>query len=222
MRMPNLTTSPDTAWMSTDRSQTGSLVGHTACKGIVFHPLSLLHHCHSCTIVLASFGFIGPFHCCSVPTPPVGSLDLTNFLEEDPQLVSALFRATQVFLDVGLPNTVYETIRTDIMKYLEDNPKSYSGNGQVINCSSGDPMKVQLGVFFEYAHCGEVPLNRLPTTTPSNPHHQPLQLLILADNVPELDLHECTTCPHVSPFRHKLVSRHRCAALAQRTWRACD
>lgn len=58
------------------------------------------------------------------------------------------------------------------MSFLEDNPKSYTGQGQVINCSAGDPMKVQLGFFFEYAHCGEVPLTNRPpsppTTSPSS------------------------------------------------------
>ena len=64
--------------------------------------------------------------------------------------------------------SIFETIRAEVMKFLEDNPKSYSGKGQVINCSAGDPMKIQLGFFFEYSHCGEVPLNRLPTIAPSN------------------------------------------------------
>ena len=64
--------------------------------------------------------------------------------------------------------STFETIRAEVMKFLEDNPKSYSGKGQVINCSAGDPMKIQLGFFFEYCHCGEVPLNRLPTIAPSN------------------------------------------------------
>ncbi|KAL0039998.1 hypothetical protein WJX79_001782 [Trebouxia sp. C0005] len=59
----------------------------------------------------------------------------------------------KVFLDVGVPSSVYETMRAEVMKFLEDNPKSYTGKGQVINCSAGDPMKVQLGFFFEYAHC---------------------------------------------------------------------
>ncbi|KAL0029403.1 hypothetical protein WJX77_004930 [Trebouxia sp. C0004] len=60
----------------------------------------------------------------------------------------------KVFLDVGVPSSVYDTMRSEVMKFLEDNPKSYTGKGQVINCSAGDPMKVQLGFFFEYAHCG--------------------------------------------------------------------
>lgn len=73
-----------------------------------------------------------------------------------------------MFLDVGHPLGVFESIRAEVMKFLEDNPKSYSGKGQVINCSAGDPLKIQLGFFFEYAHCGEVPWNRSPTITPSN------------------------------------------------------
>ena len=60
----------------------------------------------------------------------------------------------QVFLDVGVPTSVYETMRSEVMKFPQDNPKSYMGKGQVINCSAWDPMKVQLGFFFEYAHCG--------------------------------------------------------------------
>ncbi|KAL3160440.1 hypothetical protein ABBQ32_010760 [Trebouxia sp. C0010 RCD-2024] len=59
----------------------------------------------------------------------------------------------KVFLDVGHPLGVFESIRAEVMKFLEDNPKSYSGKGQVINCSAGDPLKIQLGFFFEYAHC---------------------------------------------------------------------
>ncbi len=75
----------------------------------------------------------------------------------------------QVFLDVGVPSSVYETMRSEVMKFLEDNPKSYTGKGQVINCSAGDPMKVQLGFFFEYAHCGEVTLTNRPPPSPSPP-----------------------------------------------------
>ena len=75
----------------------------------------------------------------------------------------------QVFLDVGVPSSVYETMRAEVMKFLEDNPKSYTGKGQVINCSAGDPMKVQLGFFFEYAHCGEVTLTTCPPPSPSPP-----------------------------------------------------
>ena len=66
-----------------------------------------------------------------------------------------------------MPSSVYEAMRSEVMKFLEDNPKSYTGKGQVINCSAGDPMKVQLGFFFEYAHCGEVPMARCPLSPPS-------------------------------------------------------
>ena len=87
----------------------------------------------------------------------------------------------QVFLDVGVPSSVYETMRAEVMKFLEDNPKSYTGKGQVINCSAGDPMKVQLGFFFEYAHCGEVPLTTRPPPPPSPPRPMHLPACTLHD-----------------------------------------
>ena len=87
----------------------------------------------------------------------------------------------QVFLDVGVPSSVYETMRSEVMKFLQDNPKSYTGKGQVINCSAGDPMKVQLGFFFEYAHCGEVTLTIA--------HHHHLHLLSLAKALAASCLH---------------------------------
>lgn len=80
-------------------------------------------------------------------------------------MLRSKFGIVQVFLDIGLPNSVYETIRTEIMTFLEENPKLYTGQGQVVNASAGDPLKVQLGVFFEYAHCGEG-LHELNTLNP--------------------------------------------------------
>ncbi len=43
-----------------------------------------------------------------------------------------------------------------MQQFFEDNPKSFTGQSQIINVASGDPMKIQLGIFFEYTHNGEL------------------------------------------------------------------
>ncbi len=67
----------------------------------------------------------------------------------------------QIYLDVSTPAGVYDAIRKEVMAYLELNNKSFTGNHSVINVSSGDPLKMQLGIFFEFAHNGKHhPLSR--------------------------------------------------------------
>ena len=61
----------------------------------------------------------------------------------------------QVFLDVGTPAWIFDAIRKEVQQFFEDNPKSFTGQSQIINVASGDPMKIQLGIFFEYTHNGE-------------------------------------------------------------------
>ena len=62
----------------------------------------------------------------------------------------------QVFLDVGTPAWIFDAIRKEVQQFFEDNPKSFTGQSQIINVASGDPMKIQLGIFFEYTHNGEL------------------------------------------------------------------
>ncbi len=59
-----------------------------------------------------------------------------------------------MYLDIGTPGSVFEELNERIREHLGAFSGEFSGQFSAMNISSGDPMKIQLGVFFEYTHNG--------------------------------------------------------------------
>lgn len=59
-----------------------------------------------------------------------------------------------MFLDIDTPGSVFETLNERIAEHLETFSGEFTGQFSAMNISSGDPMKIQLGVFFEFSHNG--------------------------------------------------------------------
>ncbi len=68
----------------------------------------------------------------------------------------------QMFLDIGTPGSVFEELNERIREHLTTFPGEFSGEFSAMNISSGDPMKIQLGVFFEFTHNGAAPATPSP------------------------------------------------------------
>lgn len=63
----------------------------------------------------------------------------------------------QMYLDIGTPGSVYEALNERIAEHLGTFAGEFTGQFSAMNISSGDPMKIQLGVFFEFSHNGARP-----------------------------------------------------------------
>jgi hypothetical protein len=66
-----------------------------------------------------------------------------------------------MYLDIDTPGTVFEALNERIAEHLETFSGEFTGQFSAMNISSGDPMKIQLGVFFEFSHNG-APSSRMP------------------------------------------------------------
>lgn len=60
----------------------------------------------------------------------------------------------KLYLDIGTPGSVFEALNERIAEHLGTFAGEFTGQFSAMNISSGDPMKIQLGVFFEFSHNG--------------------------------------------------------------------
>lgn len=64
--------------------------------------------------------------------------------------------AWQVYVDIDTPSSLWDTLRTECETYLGDHPEYYTGNCAVFAFGANDPLKLQLGIYFEYSFNGEL------------------------------------------------------------------
>ena len=62
--------------------------------------------------------------------------------------------APQVYVDLETPSQLWDELRVGVEEYLGSHPEYYSGNCAVFCFGASDPLKLQLGVFFEYSFNG--------------------------------------------------------------------
>ena len=62
--------------------------------------------------------------------------------------------AAQVYVDIETPSQLWDELRVAVEEYLGSHPEYYSGNCAVFCFGASDPLKLQLGVFFEYSFNG--------------------------------------------------------------------
>jgi len=60
----------------------------------------------------------------------------------------------KVWCDIGTPASAFDEINARLKEYLEDQSGEFTGQFSAMNIAGGDPMKIQLGVFFEYTFNG--------------------------------------------------------------------
>ena len=60
----------------------------------------------------------------------------------------------QVYVDIETPSQLWDELRVTVEEYLGSHPEYYSGNCAVFCFGASDPLKLQLGVFFEYSFNG--------------------------------------------------------------------
>ncbi|KAK9815600.1 hypothetical protein WJX72_006571 [[Myrmecia] bisecta] len=59
-----------------------------------------------------------------------------------------------VYLDYNTPPPVFDMIKARVQEFLEGRPAEFSGAMSCFVVACSDPMKIQLGVYFEYQHPG--------------------------------------------------------------------
>lgn len=60
----------------------------------------------------------------------------------------------QVYLDFDTPASVLETVEERVSGHLDNHPKEFSGAHNTFHNAIGNPLKLRLGIFFEYSHTG--------------------------------------------------------------------
>ena len=64
----------------------------------------------------------------------------------------------QVYLDFDTPASVLETVEERVSAHLDNRPKEFSGAHNTFHNAIGNPLKLRLGIFFEYSHTGRASL----------------------------------------------------------------
>lgn len=57
----------------------------------------------------------------------------------------------QLYFDIGTPSEVFKILNKKIEEHMEANSNELTGEFACCNFGCGDPMKMKLGVYFEYA-----------------------------------------------------------------------
>ena len=86
--------------------------------------------------------------CAHVVSPPSSSSRLAQACQ---------YRCLQVYVDASTQAEVWDVLRTAVEEYLADHPESFSGQCAVFCFGAGDPMKLKMGVYFEYSFNGGTP-----------------------------------------------------------------
>ncbi len=75
----------------------------------------------------------------------------------------------QMYLDFDTPTAVLETIEERVSAFLENRPKEFTGAHNTFHTAIGNPLKLRLGIFFEYSHAGAAPPPPPPPPLPPPP-----------------------------------------------------
>lgn len=59
-------------------------------------------------------------------------------------------------MDISTPAEVWDVLRKAVEEYTADHPESFSGQCAIFCFGASDPLKLLLGVFFEYSFNGAV------------------------------------------------------------------
>lgn len=60
-----------------------------------------------------------------------------------------------MYVDVETPATFWDVMRQAVEEHLKEHPEHFSGNCAVFSFGAQDPLKMKLGVFFEFSFNGE-------------------------------------------------------------------
>ncbi|KAK9863795.1 hypothetical protein WJX84_010731 [Apatococcus fuscideae] len=83
------------------------------------------------------------------PTTAIISIPLLNLTRSNNK-----WEFFQVYLDFDTPASVLETVEEQVSRHLDNHPKEFSGAHNIFHNAIGNPLKLRLGIFFEYNHTG--------------------------------------------------------------------